>query len=146
VRHDLKLERLFDAAPEVVFDAFTDPEAQKELYAAAPDWIVRSECDLRVGGQWTIEFGPPGATPALEVCVFEVVERPGRLVYTSTMTMPDGSSLDTRTQVAFDDDNGQTRLTIVQSGFPTAGLRDEFLDGWRGILDGLGRVVAARTS
>jgi uncharacterized protein YndB with AHSA1/START domain len=146
VSHDLKLERVFDAAPEVVFDAFTDPDAQQELYADAPDWVVRSECDLRVGGRWTIEFGPPGATPAREVCEFEVVERPRRLVYTSTMTMPSGSSLDTRTQVGFDEDDGRTRVTIVQSGFATAELRDEFLDGWRGILDALGRVAATRVA
>jgi uncharacterized protein YndB with AHSA1/START domain len=146
VSHDLKLERVFDAAPEVVFDAFTDPDAQQELYADAPDWVVRSECDLRVGGRWTIEFGPPGATPAREVCVFEVVERPRRLVYTSTMTMPSGSSLDTRTEVSFDEDDGRTRVTIVQSGFATAELRDEFLDGWRGILDALGRVAATRVA
>ena len=93
--HDLQLERLYDAAPEVVFDAFTDPDAQKELYADAPDWIVEAECDLRVGGRWTIAFGPPGGTPARETNVFEVVDRPRRLVYASTMTMPDGSRIDT---------------------------------------------------
>jgi uncharacterized protein YndB with AHSA1/START domain len=38
--YDLRLERLYDAAPEVVFDAFTNPDAQKELYADAPDWVV----------------------------------------------------------------------------------------------------------
>ena len=140
--YDLKVERLFDAAPEEVFDAFTDPEAQKELYADAPDWIVQSKCDLRVGGRWTISFGPPGVTPALEVCLFEVVERPRRVVYTSRMTMPDGSAVDTRTEVTFVEEDGRTRMTIVQSGFPSADLRDEFQDGWGRILDGLGRVVA----
>jgi hypothetical protein len=49
VSHDLKVERLFDAPLGVVFDAFTDPQAQKELYADAPDWIVQAECDLWVG-------------------------------------------------------------------------------------------------
>jgi uncharacterized protein YndB with AHSA1/START domain len=146
VSHDLRLERLYDAAPEVVFDAFTDPDAQKELYADAPDWIVEAECDLRVGGRWTIAFGPPGGTPARETNVFEVVDRPRRLVYTSTMTMPDGSNVDTRMQVTFQEEGGRTRLTIVQSGFPTPGLRDEFAGGWAGILDGLGRVVAARAA
>ena len=29
-----------------------------------PDWIVESACDLRVGGQWTVAFGPPGSVPA----------------------------------------------------------------------------------
>jgi uncharacterized protein YndB with AHSA1/START domain len=144
VSHDLQVERVYDAAPEAVFDAFTDPEAQKELYADAPDWVVRSECDLRAGGRWTIEFGPPDGTPSREFCVFEVVERPKLLIYTSTMTMPDGFSLETRTHVTFDAADGQTRVTVVQSGFPAAGLRDEFTDGWGGILDGLGRVVATR--
>ena len=144
--HDLRVARWYDAAPEVVFDAFTDPDAQKELYADAPDWIVEAECDLRVGGRWTIAFGPPGGTPARETNVFEVVDRPRRLVYASTMTMPDGSNLDTRMQVTFQAEGGRTRLTIVQSGFPTPGLRDEFADGWAGILDGLGRVVAAHAA
>ena len=34
--HDLRVERVYDAAPEVVFDAFTDREAQKEMYADEP--------------------------------------------------------------------------------------------------------------
>jgi len=146
VRHDLKLGRLFDAAPEVVFDAFTDPAAQRQLYADAPDWVVEAACDLRVGGRWTIAFGPPGSTPARETNMFEVVDRPRRLVYSSTMTMPDGSSVDTGMEVTFVEEDGRTRLTIVQSGFPTAEVRDEFAGGWPSILDGLGRVVAARVT
>jgi uncharacterized protein YndB with AHSA1/START domain len=146
VTHDLMLERLFDAAPEVVFDAFTDPQAQKQLYADAPDWIVEAACDLRVGGRWTIAFGPPGSTPARETNMFQVVDRPRRLVYSSTMTMPDGSSVATGMDVTFVEEDGRTRLTIVQSGFPTAEVRDEFAGGWPSILDGLGRVVAARVT
>ena len=145
--HDLRVERVYAAAPEVVFDAFTDPDAQREMYAEEPGWIVWSECDLRVGGRWTIEFGPPDGLPSRETCVFEVVDRPRRLVFRSTMSMPDGSSVDTRTNVTFTETaGGQTRLTVVQSGFPAAGLRDEFTEGWGSILAGLSRVVAARTA
>jgi uncharacterized protein YndB with AHSA1/START domain len=142
--HDLRLERVYRAPPELVFDAFTDPDAQKELYADAPDWIVEADCDLRVGGRWTVTFGPPGATPARESNVFQVVDRPRRLVYASTMTMPDGSTIDTGMEVTFQPEDGGTRLTIIQRGFPTARLRDEFEGGWASILDGLGRVVTAR--
>ena len=145
--HSLRVERVYDAGPELVFGAFTDPEAQREIYADEPDWIVRSECDLRVGGRWTIEFGPPAGPPSRETCVFEIIERPRLLVFRSTMSMPDGSSLSTRTHVTFTETaSGQTRLTVVQTGFPAAGLRDEFTEGWGGILAGLSRVVAARTA
>jgi uncharacterized protein YndB with AHSA1/START domain len=144
MNHDLRLERVYDAAPEVVFDAFTDPDAQRELYADAPDWIVEAHCDLRVGGRWTIVFGPPGAAPARESNVFQVVERPRRLVYASTMTMPDGSRIDTDMEVIFQPESGGTRLTIIQRGFPAPPLRDEFAGGWASILGRLGGVVAAR--
>jgi uncharacterized protein YndB with AHSA1/START domain len=147
VTHDLQVERVYDAAAEVVFDAFTDPEAQQEMYADEPDWIVRSECDLRVGGRWTIEFGPPAGLPSRETCVFEIIERPWLLVFRSTMSMPDGSSLATRTRVTFTPTaSGQTRLTVLQTGFPAVGLRDELTEGWGGILAGLSRVVAVRTA
>jgi len=107
---------------------------------------VEAECDLRAGGRWSVAFGPPGSTPARETNLFQVVDRPRRLVYSSTMTMPDGSSLDTDMQVTFEEDNGGIRMTIVQRGFPTAQARDGFADGWPSILDGLGRVVAARVT
>jgi uncharacterized protein YndB with AHSA1/START domain len=140
------LERVFDAAPVVVFDAYTDPDAQKDLYADAPDWIVESECDLRVGGRWNITFGPPGSEPARETNVFVEVDRPRRLVYTSTMAIPDGSSFDTDMRVTFEPENGKTRMTIVQSGFATADLRDGIGTGWGSILEGLERAVHARVA
>ena len=143
---DLKVERRFDAPPEAVFDAFIDPDVQKELYADEPDWVVESACDLRVGGQWTISFGPPGSEPARETSVFQEIDRPRRLVCSSTMTMPDGSSVDTGLLVTFEEEDGGTRMTILQSGFATDRLRDDFAGGWPSILDGLWRVVAARVA
>lgn len=96
------------------------------------------------GGRWTIAFGPPGATPARETNLFQVVERPRRLVYASTMAMPDGSSIATGMEVTFEKEQGRTRMRIVQRGFPAAEVRDEFAGGWGSILDGLGRAVAVR--
>jgi hypothetical protein len=62
------------------------------------------------------------------------------------MTMPDRSSVDTGMKVTFRDHDGRTRTTIVQGGFPVAGVWDEFAGGWASILDGLGRAVAARVT
>jgi uncharacterized protein YndB with AHSA1/START domain len=123
-----------------------DPDAQRELYADAPDWIVDSECDLRVGGRWTITFGAPGDEPAREANVFEEIERPRRLSFSSTMRMPDGSSIHTHVRVTFDPENGKTRIRIVQRGFPSPELRDTFETGWGSILQRLARVVEARVA
>jgi hypothetical protein len=49
-------------------------------------------------------------------------------------------------EVAFEEENGGARVTIVQRGFPVAELRDEFLDGWRGIPGAFRRVVATGIS
>ena len=144
--HDLRVERWFDAPPEEVFDAYTDPAAQREWYRDQPGWIVQAKCDLRVGGRWTVAFGPPGAEPYRETNVFEQVDRPRRLVYTSRVTMPDGSSFDTGMEVTFQERDGRTQLTIVHTGFPSAELRDDHRGGWPDFLDRLARVVDARVA
>jgi uncharacterized protein YndB with AHSA1/START domain len=146
VSHDLRVERWFDATPEEVFDAYTDPAAQREWYQDEPGWIVQAACDLRVGGRWTVAFGPPGAEPYRETNVFEQVDRPRRLVYTSRVTMPDGSSFDTGMEVIFQERDERTQMTIVHTGFPNAELRDDHRGGWPGFLDRLERVVDARVT
>jgi uncharacterized protein YndB with AHSA1/START domain len=61
------------------------------------------------------------------------------------MRMPDGTTFDTAMEVRFEEEQGgRTRLIILQRGFPTRELRDQLAGGWPSILDGLGRVVAAR--
>jgi uncharacterized protein YndB with AHSA1/START domain len=125
VSHDRPRERTDDAAPEGVFDAFTNPQAQQELDADAPDQIVQAACDLRVGGRGMITFGPPGGRLAREPNRCQVAARPWRLVYASTMTLPAGSSIDTGMEVTFQEEDDRVRLTIVQSGFPTPKRQDE---------------------
>jgi uncharacterized protein YndB with AHSA1/START domain len=144
--HDLRVERWFDAVPEEVFDAYTDPVAQRVWYEDQPGWIVEAECDLRVGGRWSVAFGPPGSEPYRETNVFSEVDRPWHLVYTSTVTMPDGSSFDTGMDVTFEVQDGGTRMTILQTGFPSAEVRDDHRSGWPGFLDRLERVVDARVA
>ena len=71
--HDLKLERLLDASPAVVFGDFTGLQAK---------------------GNST----PPREPRPL---AFQVVDWPRCTVYRSTMTMPDGSSVDTGMEATF---------------------------------------------
>jgi glutathione S-transferase len=142
--HELRLERLFDASPEEVFDAFTDPAAHEEWFLDRPGSVVTSTIDLRVGGTWDVSFGPAGEAPYREVNVFRAVDPPSRLAYSSAFVMPDGSSFDTDLVITFEARAGKTLMTIVQTGFEGEQDRDDHRGGWPGFLDRIDQVVAER--
>jgi uncharacterized protein YndB with AHSA1/START domain len=144
--HDLRLERTFDARAEVVFDAFLDPGAQRALLADGPDWIVESEIDLRVGGTWTLAFGPSRSRLFREVAVFSEVDRPRRLAYSVTHDFADGRSFATDMEITFEERDGRTTMTLVQSGFPSDAMRDGFQSDWPNFLNRLEREVVERAA
>lgn len=123
----LRFERVIEARPEDVFDMFTEHEGQLAFYQGSePTWIVRSRCDLRVGGEWSVEFGPSEDQLYRHQHIFEVIDRPHRVLLTTTETRLDESILKTTMEFVFEaESGGRTRLILYQSGFPTPELRDE---------------------
>jgi len=143
VSPDIRLQRWFDAPPDVVFDAYRDPDAQRALRTGGPDWLVESECDLRVGGEWITRFGPASA-PYVERNVFHTVERPHRLVYASTTEWPDGSRVESLTEISLQWLDGRTLLTLTRRGLPSGDVEREFTEGWNEFLDGLVARIQTR--
>ncbi len=142
---DLRFERLIAAAPERVFDAFTDPLGQREFYGKdAPGWIVDSRCDLCVGGVWSVAFGPSPDELYHHLHVFEVIDRPRRILIACTETRLDGSSFNTTLEFTFEPRGGSTMMTLVQAGFPSEGLRDEHTVGLPNAFDRLDRALDDR--
>jgi uncharacterized protein YndB with AHSA1/START domain len=145
--HELKLERVYDAPPEMVFDAFVDPSMQERLHGAGREnWTVaRAETDVRVGGTSTYAMGPTGQEPQVETRVFSVVDRPHRLVFHHSMKLPEwGRTIETEMTVTFEEHDGTTLVTMQQTGFDRVEDRDTFLSGWPGYLDSLREVVDSR--
>lgn len=142
---DLSFERLIAAPPERVFDAFTDPDGQREFYGQDDaGWIVDSRCDLRVGGVWSISFGPSRDELYHHRHVFEAIDRPRRILIASTETRLDGSSFETTLEFTFVPRGSGTLMTMVQAGFPSEGLRDEHTRGLQNAFDRLGRALRDR--
>ena len=55
----LMFERVLSKPPQAVFDAFISDGGQLAFYGNdAPGWVVRNQADVRVGGVWTVDFGP----------------------------------------------------------------------------------------
>jgi uncharacterized protein YndB with AHSA1/START domain len=144
--YELRVERLIAATPEDVFDAYTDPEAQKIWFNLLGDpMIVENEVDLRVGGKWVSAWGYTPDEMFRETNVFEVIDRPRRLVSMSTGSSPDGQTLETHVEVTFQEQDGKTLMTVHQTGFPDEGLRDFFSStGWIGAFDRLDAYFAIK--
>jgi uncharacterized protein YndB with AHSA1/START domain len=142
VRLDLRFERRIAAPPERVFDAFTDPAGQRAFYGNDDaGWIVESRCDLRVGGVWSISFGPSRGELYHHRHVFEAIERPHRILMTTTETRLDGSSFDTTVEFTFAPRGAGTLMTMVHAGFPTEALRDEHTRGLPHAFDRFARLL-----
>lgn len=143
--YELRVERVIEASAEVVFDAFTDTGAQRVWLRNTdddPNAIFETQCDLRVGGTWVAAWGPSRDQLYRETNVFQVVDRPGRLVMATTSTTPDGDRLDTTVEITFEEQDGKTRMTVVQRGFPTAEVRDYFAStAWQSVLEAIDRFV-----
>jgi uncharacterized protein YndB with AHSA1/START domain len=142
---EVRFERVIDAPPDAVFEAFTTDGGQRAFYGQDdPGWIVESECDLRVGGVWTVTFGPSRNRLYRHRHVFELIDRPWRLVLATTEFRADGSSLDIAIEFTFEDQDGKTLMTMTQSGFPTAELRDEHERGVPNAFARLERAIRVR--
>lgn len=145
--YELRFERVIEARPEVVFDLFTEHEGQMAFYQGPePAWIVRSQCDLRVGGEWYVEFGPDEDHLYRHRHVFKAIDRPRRLRMTTTETRLDGSIFETEMEFVFEDEGGgRTRMTLHHRGFPTAELRDEHHRGLPEAFGQFGRFVGVQS-
>jgi uncharacterized protein YndB with AHSA1/START domain len=146
--YELRIERQFDAPPEAVFDLFSDRTAQGVLHGAEQQgWNVEViQTDVRVGGTSIVRMGPEGREPDTETRVYSVVDRPHRLVFRYSMEGPEesGRVLSTEITITFEDRDGGTLFTMVETGFEVEEDRDGFKEGWTEYLETLGRVLKAR--
>ena len=149
--YDMKIERLFDAPPELVFDTMVDPEAQPEIFAdEVPGWnLWEWEIDLRVGGEWTFVYGlaDRSGEPDRNTSVFTEIDRPRRLAYRSSMFVSKwGRAVDYTETVTFEERDGKTLVTIELTDLELEKDRDAFMGGIPGYLEAVERVVANRMS
>ncbi len=142
----LRLERRFDASPEHVFDAWTNPEVLQQWWAAGPNWDTPlAEVDLRPGGRYRLTMHDPDSGAQHTVGgEYTVVERPARLAYTWQWEAMAGDLGDiSQVEVEFRPDGDGTQVVLIHSGLTSDDSRDRHEHGWNACLDNLaGRVFA----
>jgi uncharacterized protein YndB with AHSA1/START domain len=119
---EITLTRLFDAPPDLLFEAMTTPEHVRQWWGTLDDRHAVTECliDLRPGGKWRFAGKGPSGTYAF-YGVYREIDAPGRLVYTEIYEpFPDSPSLVTSLLTA---EGGKTRLTVTAE-YPSKEVRD----------------------
>lgn len=142
---DLRMTRLIPATPEQVFDAYTDAEQQTIWFSIldSEPGIVEIDTDLRVGGVQRAKWGPTRDQLFWEDQTFLEIDRPNRLVTSSSGGTPDGDTMTTRIEITFEATDGGTLVSVLQTGFPSEEMRDFFSTyAWVGALD---RITAYLT-
>jgi len=140
----VRLERTYPAAPEAVFDAWTNPEVLRRWWRAQPSWTVPEvEVDLRVGGAYRLAMADP-ASGERHVLVGEYreIRRPERLVYTWCWE-GNGPSAghESLVTVEFRATGAGTTVVIDHAALLDETSRAAHAHGWNGVLDSLGRDV-----
>lgn len=113
--------RVINAPRETVFAAWTEREHAEKWWL--PDGGRTHEWDAKPGGVWRYsQPGPDGAEYPFKVKFIEI-DRPTRLVY-DFGTDAEGAPEPVRTNVTFEEENGDTKITL-QLLFATAAAREE---------------------
>jgi glutathione S-transferase len=140
-----RLQRTFPAAPEDVFDAWTNPEVLERWWAARPSWTSPGcEVDLRVGGRYLLRMRDEetGEVHTVGGSYREIV-RPSLLVYTwcwEGTGGPDPGHVSV-VSVEFRADGEGTTVVLEHSGLPSAQSRIGHGEGWKGTFDNLARRI-----
>lgn len=141
----IEVSRRFDAPPELVFDAWSEPALAREwLFVTDDGEITRCELDARVGGKWTVVRRGPSPEPPYEVIDMEHtgeyldLARPSRLAF--TFGVPQFSPDVTRVTVKIEPDGDGCVLTLTNEHVPEEwAARSE--QGWRIMLDQLANAL-----
>jgi uncharacterized protein YndB with AHSA1/START domain len=137
------VSRHFDAAPEVVFDAWLDAESAALWLFATPGGVMeRVHIEPRVGGAFEV-FERRGEQLATHFGTYVEVDRPRRLAF-DFATERDGAA--TRVTVTFEARDGGCLVTLTHDlDAAWAEYQHRVKAGWAGILEGLERLLAGET-
>ena len=122
---EIRMTRLFDAPPHLVWEVMSRPEHIREWWGRLGDGysVPFCEVDLRPGGRWRFVNRHPTGEAAFHG-IYRELDPPGRAVYTEIFeAFPDVESVVT-TLLA--DEGGKTRITVTAS-YPSAEVRDMVL-------------------
>ena len=138
----LTIERNFNASPEAVFDAWTDPDTLSQWWGPEGVSIPVLDLDVKEGGAWTTTMYSDQMGNKIVSGIYKTIERPNRLVLTWAWSGEDGSRGDeTEIEVLFEKSGDGTKMTMHQQKFNDVTNRDNHNMGWVSSFNCLEKVL-----
>jgi uncharacterized protein YndB with AHSA1/START domain len=143
---EITITRIFDAPPDVVFNAWTDPKQLAKWWGPKGFTNPICQADARVGGKWHIVMRAPDGNEYPCGGVYREIDKPHRLVFTNIAIDKDGNPIiDGLTTVLFDEHQGKTKLTLQTRGTALVAYAAAYLKGmetgWSQSIDRLAQLL-----
>jgi uncharacterized protein YndB with AHSA1/START domain len=130
----LTLNRIVEASRERAFQAWTQPEELKRWLAPGDLTVELVQVDLRPGGRYRVHMREPGGKVHRLVGAYQVVEVPGRLVFTWRWESEE-KPVETRVTVDFRALGAdRTEIVVLHEFFPTEAMCAQHVSGWNACL------------
>ena len=142
---ELSIVRVFEADAGAVFEQWTRPELVAAWFAPEAFTVTSCSLDVRVGGRWRVEY-QEGSDRVVEEGEYLELSPPHELVFSLQQTHGGMSGALTTVRVRLREIAGKTEMTFLQSGFASAGIRQENAAGWASCFRKLESNLGPRAS
>ena len=109
------ITRVFEAPPELVWQAWTEPDQFAQWFGGPPTRLESVQMDVRVGGTWSARMVIPDHPGIPWFGRYLELDHPRRMVIEFTDQGPEATQFELWT-VSLRDLGGSTELTLRQSG------------------------------
>ena len=134
----LTLKRAFDASPEAVFKAWTDPAQVARWIGPRGVKATVEKMEARVGGTYRIVMHRDSGPDPIVEGVFRELTPGRRLVFTWSWLNEAGKPMhETLVTLEFRPVGQKTEMTLLHEKFDSAESRDSHTHGWHGSFDKL---------
>jgi uncharacterized protein YndB with AHSA1/START domain len=150
----LVITRIFDAPPELVWKAWTDPELIQRWWGPNGFDLPTCRNDFRVGGRYLFCMRSPDGQNYWNTGIYREIVPLERIVYTDSFSDADGNFVPasfyglssdfpekTLVTVTFEELDGKTKLVLQQSGIPAGSDSESANQGWSESFDKLANIL-----
>jgi uncharacterized protein YndB with AHSA1/START domain len=155
----VRIERIFAAPRQLVFDAWTQRDLLLQWYAPHGCTVHFASIDVRPGGRFHACIHNPRFGECWVVGVYREIVRPERLLYTLATADREGNEIEpvqaghdprwprqTVVTVTLTQVRGGTKLTLEQTVAEALARHTGALPSWLEMLDRMATLIAAATS